>query len=270
MEPSAYDVSSLIASERLDLSSVGALDFDVNNLVSSRDVDIEELLVCSSIESRWKQASVQLDRFKIPDGTGGVNPGDQRAIFYLIAGLKPKSVLEIGTHIGASTVNIACALRDSVGKDITMVTVDEKDVNCRKAKPWLSFGAKFSPQYIVDSLAPSFPVQFVIDNSLGFLLKSRIKFDFIFLDGDHSASSAYQDISVALRCLAPGGVILLHDFFPGGKSLWSDGTVIPGPFLAMERIIHEGVNVSVKPLGRLPWPTKFGSSSTSLALVLGQ
>ena len=41
---------------------------------------------------------------RVIDDEGGVNPGDRRAIYSLIHYLKPISVLEIGTHIGASTV----------------------------------------------------------------------------------------------------------------------------------------------------------------------
>ena len=40
-------------------------------------------------------------------GVGGVNEGDRRAIYYLIRHFKPNTVLEVGTHIGASTVHIA-------------------------------------------------------------------------------------------------------------------------------------------------------------------
>src|SRR2546430_6217516 len=35
----------------------------------------------------------------------------RRAIYYLVRHLRPRSVLEIGTHLGASTVHIAAALR---------------------------------------------------------------------------------------------------------------------------------------------------------------
>ena len=73
---------------------------------------------------------------------------------------------------------------------------------------------------------------------------------------------------MALKMLNPNGVILLHDYFPGMKPLWSDGTVIPGPYLATERFVKEGINLTVLPLGELPWPTKLGSNVTSLALLL--
>jgi hypothetical protein len=44
--------------------------------------------------------------------------------------------------------------------------------------------------------------------------------------------------------------------------------VIGGPFLAIERFKEEGAPLTVLPLGELPWPTKLGSNTTSLALLL--
>jgi hypothetical protein len=63
-------------------------------------------------------------------------------------------------------------------------------------------------------------------------------------------------------------VILLHDYFPDLKPLWSNGRVIPGPWLAIERLKREGAPLTVKPFGALPWPTKLNSNNTSLALLL--
>ena len=34
----------------------------------------------------------------------------------------------------------------------------------------------------------------------------------------------------ALKLLRPSGVILLHDYFPGLRPLWSDGSMIAGPY----------------------------------------
>jgi len=79
----------------------------------------------------------------------------------------------------------------------------------------------------------------------------------------------YREIPVALRLLNPGGVILLHDYFPDVKPLWSNGVVIRGPFAATERLKAEGARIEVLPLSELPWPTKLGSSVTSLALLVG-
>ena len=91
---------------------------------------------------------------------------------------------------------------------------------------------------------------------------------FRFLDGSHLAATVYRELPRALRRLAPDGVLLLHDYFPGGRPLWQSGAVIRGPYLAARRLLSEGWPIKLQPLGRLPWPTKLGSNVTSLALVL--
>ena len=110
-------------------------------------------------------------------------------------------------------------------------------------------------------------VEFVKDSSLRYMARCERKFDFIFLDGDHSSSTVYQEIPSALELLNKDGLILLHDYFPDLEPLWSNGAVISGPFLAAKRFKEEGANLAVLPLGELPWPTKLQSNSTSLALL---
>jgi hypothetical protein len=77
----------------------------------------------------------------------------------------------------------------------------------------------------------------------------------------------YREIPAALELLRPNGLILLHDYFPALRPLWSDRVVIPGPYLATARLMREGAKFRVLPLKALPWPTKFGSNVTSLALL---
>jgi hypothetical protein len=111
-------------------------------------------------------------------------------------------------------------------------------------------------------------VDFVTNDSLSYLAGCRSRFDLIFLDGDHSARTVYQEIPASLKLLNRDGVIFLHDYFPDLKPLWSDVAVIPGPFLATDRLRKEGAKLDILPLRRLPWPTKVQSHATSLAVVL--
>jgi hypothetical protein len=63
-------------------------------------------------------------------------------------------------------------------------------------------------------------------------------------------------------------VILLHDFYPGEQALWNDGVIVRGPWQALERLERERAPLKAVPLGDLRWPTKLGSSRTSLAIVM--
>ncbi len=255
--------------ERYDLYRLGSVQIETEKLKLFNSIELSKIYNSKEIYDLWKKSNIAMEKFDLPNDTGGVNRGDRRAIFYLIASLKPQSVLEIGTHIGASTVNIASALSvTSKRNKPKLTTVDIVDVNSIEHKPWQKFRVKNSPKEMLDALGLAAFVNFETNTSLDYAKNTKKKFDFIFLDGDHSARSVYQEIPVALGLLQPGGVILLHDFFPKNIPLWSNGSVIPGPFLAVERIIKEGGNVQSLPLGKLPWRTKLGSNVTSLALFL--
>ena len=250
------------------LGTAQRLECKTDNLLYKRNISLSDIFHSHEIDGMWLEVEKEIKQFSIPDGTGGVNPGDRRAIYYLISAIKPISVLEIGTHIGASTIHIASALRNSSDKNVNITTVDIADVNSQIEKPWLKHGTTHSPIEMIEKLGYGSYVNFITDNSLNFAANCRHAFDFIFLDGDHSATTVYQEIPAALNLLNQNGVILLHDYFPDMKPLWSNGSVIPGPFFATTKLRREGVNVTVLPLGKLPWPTKLESHITSLALLL--
>lgn len=256
--------------EHEKFTQIDQIKCGAKNLRSIQDVSLSDIFHSEQISEFWNESEKELAAFHIPDGTGGVNPGDRRAIYYLISHFSPSSVLEIGTHIGASTLHIASSLSGRLterGKTGSLITVDIVDVNSEENKPWLHFGSSFSPAEMVKKLNYEPIVTFVKSKSLGFLSGEQ-KFDFIFLDGDHSSATVYQEIPAALKLLNPNGVILLHDYFPEKKPLWSDGSVKQGPVTATDRLMDEGADLAVLPLGDLPWFTKLHSNKTSLALLL--
>ena len=223
-------------------------------------------------DREWRDAAPRLHALGITDQSGGVNPGDRRAIYLLVRHLDIATVLEIGTHIGASTSHIAEALRVRSAEsgrpgEFDLTTVDKVDVNDDHRKPWAGFGATHSPAELMRLLACEASVHFVARRSLEFMSDCTKRYGLIFLDGDHSAHTVYQEIPAALRLLDEGGLILLHDYFPHLKPLWAGLPIARGPWLAAERLRREGAAIRVIPLGALPWPTKRGSTLTSLALL---
>lgn len=221
-------------------------------------IDLDRIFYNLALSDEWEKHRPALDGLGIPDGTGGVNPGDRRAIWYLTRSLGPMNVLEVGTHIGASTVHIASALRGTTGR---LTTVDITDVNAVIDPPPLS---------LVERIGCRRYVEFIQSPSLAYLKSTRRQYDLIFLDGDHREKTVYQEIPAALDRLALGGIVLLHDYFPGLRPLWNNGAMIPGPYLAVERLAREGNKLAAVPLGSLPWPTKCGTSITSLAVLVRQ
>ncbi|MGH9195489.1 MAG: class I SAM-dependent methyltransferase, partial [Acidimicrobiia bacterium] len=203
--------------------------------------------------------------------TGGVNPGDRRAVWHLIKGLGVMSVLEIGTHVGASTLYIAAALRSMAARNSSvnpnLVTVDIEDVNSDVSGSWKKYALATSPRDMIRSIGCGDFVSFATQTSLEFLGACTDTFDLVFLDGDHSATTVYREIPLALKVLKKDGVLLLHDYFPQNRPLWAGGSFVAGPYIATDRLRREGVPLEVVPLGDLPWRTKEGSRTTSLALV---
>lgn len=258
--------------QQRSLKEILSLECDGTPLRSIDDLAARALFADHDNDPGWDNVSNRIALFDIPDGTGGVNPGDRRALFYLIRALRPASTLEIGTHIGASTLHIASALFANgpiVGAaKKQLVSVDVVDVNDRILRPWEKFATRYSPAEMLQTMGLDSIVEFITKPSLEYFATCERKFDIIFLDGDHAAATVYREIPAALRVLSQEGVIVLHDYFPNLKPLWVDGSVIPGPFLATERYRRAGAQVVVLPLGDLPWPTKLNSNTTSLALLL--
>lgn len=262
--PSTFDVSA--AQQRL--TNVPRSHCEATNLRREGTLNVAACFECSMLSREWHEVvSARLQALAIPDTAAGVNPGDRRALYYLVRCLRPDDVLEIGTHIGASTTHMALGLHmNGMG---TLRTIDIYDVNDDSLMPWIAFGATLSPAAMTRVLGCADAVEFSRLGSLEDLAATppSRRYDLVFLDGNHDAAHVYQEISLVLSHLAKDGVLVVHDYFPQLRPLWSNAVVIPGVTLAIDRLIKEGVRLSVKPLGRLPWATKLESNITSLALV---
>ena len=132
---------------------------------------------------------------------------------------------------------------------------------------WHRLGLAQSPRQAMERLGFGGMVEFRVAPSLDVLAQPGEPFDLILLDGDHRLETVVAEIPAALGRLRPGGLLLLHDYFPGLRALWADGKVIDGPARAVRRLRRAGWPIRARPLGVLPWPTKHGSTRTSLALL---
>ena len=243
----------------------GRLAFDAAPLNAAASELAAQAFSNPAVAEAWAGDSAAIGEAHASGGlAGGVNPGDRRALHALILQLRPERVLEIGTHVGASTLAMAQALR-AVSATASLTTVDIRDVNdpCE----WQRNGLAMSLREHAARIGCLERITFEVASSVEFMGRAEPGFDFIFLDGDHDAATVYREIAAALPLLAPEGVILLHDYYPGGRPLFEDGVRIAGPFCAVRRILGECPDIAIHPLGTLPWPTKQGSSITSLALL---
>ena len=64
-------------------------------------------------------------------------------------------------------------------------------------------------------------VEIFRDTSDNFFLKNKIKFDLIYIDGNHLYEYVKRDISNSLKCLNRNGIIVLDDYLV--KGWWQDG-----------------------------------------------
>lgn len=231
-------------------------------------LDLRAIFSAQEAEAGWNSASPRIDSLGITP-EAGMNPGDRRALYYLVRYLRPNGVLEIGTQAGSSAVHIAAALADLHQRPYgpRLLTVDIKDVNDGPTAAWHSFKLAQSPREAMAKLGVSDLVRFRMARSLDVLRQSGDPYDLIFLDGDHRYKTVLAEIPAALGRLRAGGFILLHDFFPGLQPLWPDGKVIDGPQRAVDELRAAGWPITVVPLGDLPWPTKQGTARTSLAIL---
>lgn len=258
----------------IKLKVVKTIFCDSCNLRDLSKDELLNLLNLDKLNDEWKEICRIISGLRLPEFTYGINPGDQRTLFYLVRAVNAKSILEIGTHIGCSTVHLALALKQSLREDKIdkpkrrLVTVDIKDVNDLLEEPWKEYRSLHSPKKLLELTNCGEMTEFAIEDSISFLSKGSENFDFIFLDGDHSSWVIYQEISYALKLLRPNGSIMIHDYFPDNKPLWLNSAVVSGPYLAVQRLLKENSNIDILPLGNMPWSTKSGSHKTSLALIV--
>lgn len=133
---------------------------------------------------------------------------DYEDTYYIVNLLKnSKNILEIGTHRGFTTNNIA------LNTDGRITTVDI----CKDMELDLKF--QNNEILIRDEVGNAITAQnvnSVIEHSDTFFaryIKAGLKFDGIFIDGDHSYEQVKRDTENALKCCSSGGVIVWHDVY---------------------------------------------------------
>ena len=75
--------------------------------------------------------SKYLKTFNLPENSGGINIGDQKALYFLTKLYTPTKILELGTHIGYSTINFLMASKKNQNFE-NLTTVDIIDINDEK------------------------------------------------------------------------------------------------------------------------------------------
>ena len=253
------------------LNRVPVMAADVAPLPKAAEISLADMLRDDGTAGGWEKAKASIDEvFEYVPWTHATDPESCRAIYHLIRRLQPRSVLEVGTNRGASTLHAAVAMREyrSAGRLPRLVTVDLFDVNNPATAGAKRYRISTPPGEMLARLDCADMVEFSIARSTDYLNAHEAEFDFILLDHCPTADVAYQDIVLAIKSLRPGGQLLIHSYFPSMKPLRRDERVNSDSCLAVHRLRREGARLVALPLGALPWPTRSGESNlTSLALL---
>jgi hypothetical protein len=121
----------------------------------------------------------------------------ERLLLYaLVRALRPSRCLEIGTHFGGSTTIIAAAL-DDAGTG-SLVCVDPAP--CVPPPIWAAIAHRAT---LIRGRSPdALPEAYASAGG---------RFDFLFIDGDHTQAGVVRDIEGVLSIAAPGAHLVFHD-----------------------------------------------------------
>ncbi|XP_021889661.1 uncharacterized protein LOC110808470 [Carica papaya] len=149
--------------------------------------------------------------------------GSYNAVFKdLIQRVKPRTIIEVGTFLGASALHMAELTRE-LGLQTQILCVDDfrgwpsfrdkvKDIRMVNGDVLLLY--QFMQNVIhLNSTGYVLPVPFSSGSALEALCEWGVLGDLIEIDAGHDFQSAWADINRAYRMLRPGGVIFGDDYF---------------------------------------------------------
>lgn len=132
----------------------------------------------------------------------------------LVKGLEPKTIFEIGTFDGLSTVNMAA----NAPEDCLIYTLDipEEELQDSTYKiDSINSSMVKNPNrqgFFKDSDLSRKIIPLYGDSAKFNYLPYKGKMDIVFIDASHTFDYCYQDTFKALDLVKPGGVILWHDY----------------------------------------------------------
>ena len=155
------------------------------------DLDLEMAAVSARIAAAWREC--EGTRGKMEYNTGSISPSAGIALYALARRLAPRTVFEVGTFIGKSTVAMALALEDADVAGATIYTCDSSNdfhLPHRGATRIVGFPRKTSTQALTEAASQGAQV------------------DLFHLDG----RLAEADLPLLARVARPDAVYAIDDF----------------------------------------------------------
>lgn len=136
-----------------------------------------------------------------PAAPGFSDVGIRNLLYSEVLNVRPRKVLEIGTHVGTGAVVIGSALkRNGYGKLISLEPQSELRLIAER------YLRKAEVNDVVEVL-PGFSY----DQACRTRLEAEAPFDMIFIDGAHEYEAALFDIRLCYGLLRENALIVLHD-----------------------------------------------------------
>jgi len=135
------------------------------------------------------------------EAAGHSDIGTLNTLHTFIVNLRPRRVLEVGTHIGTGAVVIGSALRlNGYGKLLTL----------EPHAYYQAFAAENVKAADLTSYVEIIP-HFSYDPECQARLRQEAPFEIIYIDAMHYYDDALFDITLCAELLAPNGMMFLHD-----------------------------------------------------------
>ncbi|KAG1359152.1 hypothetical protein COCNU_08G005980 [Cocos nucifera] len=151
--------------------------------------------------------------------------GSTKPVFRdLIESVRPLTIIELGTFLGASALHMA-ALSRNLSLPSLILCLDDfrgwpgfRRRFPRDIPPPLHADALLLPQFMLAVAAAGeadrvIPVPFSTGSALAALCDWGVYGDLIEVDAGHDFHSAWADINMAYAVLRPGGVLFGHDYY---------------------------------------------------------
>jgi predicted O-methyltransferase YrrM len=177
----------------------------------------------------WRVSRVLRRMQRHSEAPGGSDIGVQNLMVALTTSLRPRRILEIGTHIGMGAVVVGHALKiNQYGKLLTL----------EPAAHYQQYAARNVRAAGVQDYVEIVPY-FSSDSACKERLRAEAPFELIFIDGAHDYDAVAHDLRLCAEVICDNGLILCHDvgrispsLDPTGKgggrqALWDFGVENP-------------------------------------------
>lgn len=214
--------------------------------------------------SLFSAAGFEPRSLDLPDSWVGHMP----FIYWLVSQLKPRQVVELGTHTGNSYFSICQSVSD-FALDSKCYAVDTWEGDVHAGIYGNEIYAKVESHNSMHYKSFSRLLRMTFDEANGYFSNESI--DLLHIDGLHTYEAVKHDYETWLGKVAPGGVILFHDTNVrernfGVWQLWEELTRQGAE--NFEFVHSHGLGVLRKPGGKshplLDWFFKNGASSQHL------